>query len=123
MSPGPKRSGTMSAGPNSAATAESSAARQRRRAESVPELPGAGAVVLQELTPGVAPRVESVENRVNDPGSTVDDVERRMKANLSRLALGDVQRIFVRYPAGVHAVHEDAVTGVVGRRSARHHVE
>ena len=46
-----------------------------------------------------------------------------MEAVLRRLALGDVRRILVGHPAGVDAVHVDAVGVVVGRRGARHHVQ
>ena len=46
-----------------------------------------------------------------------------MEPLLGGLARGDVGGILVGDPAGVHAVHVDAVVVVVGRGGARHHVE
>jgi len=53
----------------------------------------------------------------------VHDVQRRMEAVLGHLALGDVRRVFVRHPAGVHGVHVDAVGVVIRRGGAGHHVQ
>ena len=41
----------------------------------------------------------------------------------ARLARGDLRRILVGHPAGVDAVHVDAVGVIIGGRGARHHVE
>ena len=60
---------------------------------------------------------------IDDARRAVHDVERRMEAVLDGLARGDLGRILVGHPAGVDAVHVDAVVVVVGRRGARHHVE
>ena len=60
---------------------------------------------------------------IDDARRAVDDVERRMEALLRGLARGDLHRILVGHPAGVDAVHVDAVGLVVGGRRARHHVE
>ena len=46
-----------------------------------------------------------------------------MEAVLGGLARCDVDGILVADPAGVHAVHVDAVGLVVGRRGPGHHVE
>jgi hypothetical protein len=71
----------------------------------------------------VRARVEPVDDRVHDSGRAVHDVERRVEPMVARLAGGNGRRVFVGHPAGVHAVHVDAVVMVVGGRRARHHVE
>src|SRR5215203_6460849 len=78
-------------------------------------LPVRRLVVFQKLAPDVRARVEAGNDRINDPRGTIDDVERWMKAVVRGLARGDLCRIFVGNPAGVHAVHVDAVVEVVGR--------
>ncbi len=59
----------------------------------------------------------------HDPRRAIDDVERGMEAVFGRLARGNFDRILVGDPAGVHAVHVDAVGVVIGGRRARHHVQ
>jgi hypothetical protein len=67
--------------------------------------------------------VEAGDDGVDDARGAVDDVERRMEAVLGGLARGDLGGILVGHPAGVDAVHVDAVVLVVGRRGAGQHVE
>jgi hypothetical protein len=43
------------------------------------------------------------DDRVDDAGRAVDDVERRVEVLLGALALGDVGRVLVAHPAGVDA--------------------
>ncbi len=74
------------------------------------------AVVLEELPVDVLAAVEPADDRIDDAGGAVDDVERRVEAVLGGLALGDVERVLVADPTGVDAVHVDAV-GVVLRRA------
>ena len=58
---------------------------------SSPASPVGRPVVLEELAPDVRAGVEAVDDRVDDAGRAVDDVERRVEAVLGRLALGDVR--------------------------------
>jgi hypothetical protein len=53
--------------------------------------------------------VEAVDDRIDDARRAVDDVERRVEACSSLLARGDLHRVLVGHPAGVDAVHVDAV--------------
>src|SRR5262245_14897839 len=76
-------------------------------------------VVLQEQPPHVLAGAEPREDRIEDARRTVDDVERRRKAVLPTLALGERHGVLVRDPAGVDAVHVDAILDVVGRGGAR----
>src|SRR3546814_13463935 len=79
-------------------------------------LPVGGLVVLEELAPDVLAGVGAGDDRVDDAGGSVDDVERRVEPVLGLLLLGDVDRVLVADPAGVDAVHVDAVGVVVGGR-------
>src|SRR3546814_4690880 len=72
-------------------------------------------VVLQELPPHVLAGVEPVDDRVDDARGAVDDVQRRVEAFLDDLARGELGGILVGHPAGVDAVHVDAVAVVIGR--------
>ena len=51
--------------------------------------PVGGVVVLQELAPHVVAGVEAVDDRVDDAGRAVDDVERRVEAVLGPLLVGE----------------------------------
>src|SRR6188472_4363544 len=62
------------------------------------QLPSRRLVIFQELAKHVATGVDPIEDRVDDAGCAVDDIERRMKAALFGLALGDVQWIFIGHP-------------------------
>src|SRR4051812_17411320 len=75
-------------------------------------LPVGRAVVLQELSPYVPAGIEAGNNRVEDAGGAVEDVEGRMKALLDDLPRGDRGRVFVSDPAGVDAIHVDAVVEI-----------
>src|SRR6266513_5733769 len=86
-------------------------------------LPIRGRVVFQDLAPDMRAGIDAVEDRIHDARATVDDVERRVKALLGGLARGNLHRILVGDPAGVDAVHVDAVGMVIGCRRARHHVQ
>ena len=67
--------------------------------------------------------VEPGDDGIDDAGGAVDDVERRVEPVLGGLALGDVDGVLVAHPAGVDAVHVDAVGVVLRGAGARHHVE
>lgn len=71
----------------------------------------------------MATGVEAVDDGIGDAGGAVDDVEGGMELMFAGLALGDVEGVFVGDPAGVHAVHVDAVVEVFGGGGAGHHVE
>src|SRR5687768_17989279 len=96
----------------------STAAQARRSAHSAVRTlitsPIRGFVILQKLTPDVHAGVEPADDRIDNARRAVDGVGRRMEALLGRLARGDLHRIFVGHPAGVHAVHVNAVVMVVG---------
>ncbi len=77
----------------------------------------------EELAPHVPARVHAGDDGVHDARRAVDDVERRVEAVVRDLPRRDLGRILVGHPAGVHAVHVDAVLLVVSRGGARHHVE
>jgi len=51
-----------------------------------PMSPVGGRVVLEELSPSMGAGVEAIDDRVDDPGSTIDDVERRVEALVRPLA-------------------------------------
>ena len=68
-------------------------------------------------------RVEAVDDRIDDAGGAIDDVERRVEPLLGGLARGDLHRILVGHPSSVDAVHVNAVALVVGGGGARHHVQ
>ena len=65
----------------------------------------------------------AVDDRVDDPGRAVDDVQRRVEAVDLALVLRELDRILVGHPAGVDAVHVDPVADVVGRRGPGQHIE
>src|SRR3546814_19562695 len=58
-------------------------------------LPVGGLVVLEELAPDVLDGVGAGDDRVDDQGGSVDDVERRVEPVLGLLLLGDVDRVLV----------------------------
>src|SRR5262245_38823305 len=86
-------------------------------------LPIDRSIVLQELTPDVLAGIDAGDDGIDDACGAVDDVERRMEAMFGGLARGDLDRIFVGDPAGIDAVHVNAVQLIVRRRRARHHVQ
>src|SRR4051812_19929430 len=72
-------------------------------------LPVRRLVVLEELSPHMAAGVHAADDRVHDARGAVHDVERGMEPVIGGLPRGDLDRIFVRHPSRVHAVHVDAV--------------
>src|SRR4051795_5933324 len=57
-------------------------------APAAPGSPVDRPVVLEESAPDVGARVEPVDDRIDDAGGAVDDVERRPEAVLGELLLG-----------------------------------
>src|SRR5438045_1583633 len=86
-------------------------------------LPIGWLVVLEKLSPDMFSGIEPRNDRIENAGRSVHDVERRMKAMVADLAGGNGRGVFVRDPPGVHAVHVNAVGMIVGSGGACHHIE
>ena len=86
-------------------------------------LPVGDLIVFQKLTPNVGSGIDSVNDGIEDAGGAVDDIEGRVESLFDGLASGDFVGIFVGYPAGIDAIHMDAVGVVVGGGGAGHHIE
>jgi len=89
-----------------------SIARRSRYAQTTREAqnsPIRRLVILQKLSPKVSVRESTDENRIDDTGSAIDDVQWRREAFL-RLASCIGGRIFVGDPTGVDGIQVNAVT-------------
>ena len=67
--------------------------------------------------------IDSGNDGIEDAGGSVDDIEGGMEALFDGLAGGDFVGVFVGDPAGIDAIHMNAVGEVVGGGGAGHHVE
>src|SRR5579863_2770243 len=109
--------------PHSTAAARRAIRITRLSRQPLDNSPVGRPVVLQELSPNVGSGLEAADYRIQNAGCAVDDIQGRMKALFFALARRDLDRVFIRDPSGVDAVHVNAVAMVVGRRGAGHHVE
>src|SRR6266436_9479894 len=79
--------------------------------------------ILQEFSPDVLARIEPRNNGIDDSGGSVNDVQRRMKMMVASLASGNVDGILIGDPAGIDAIHVNAVGMIIRSRGPGHHVE
>src|SRR5690349_18374812 len=73
-------------------------------------------VVLEEQAPEVMAGIHPVEHRIDDAGRAIDDIQRRVKAMNASFAHRVHLGILIGDPSGIHAVHVDSITYVIGRR-------
>src|SRR5688572_14339420 len=92
-----------------AATLKSVAENNADRPGVMPSLtlPVGCQIVLQEMPPHVLSRVYARDDGIDDARGAVHGVERRVKALLGALPLGDLDGVLVGDPSCVDAVHMD----------------
>src|ERR1700754_69497 len=75
-------------------------------------LPVSWPVILQELPPHVFAGVDAADDRIDDARSAVNNVQRWVETFFQHFLRCQIRRILVGHPAGVDAVHVDAVVVV-----------
>jgi hypothetical protein len=80
-------------------------------------------IILQKLATPVFSRIDSIKKRVTDPCCTINDIQRRLEVVQFLFAPGELRRVFIGHPAGIHGIHKNSMGGELGCRGMGQHIE
>ena len=74
----------------------------------VQQLPVNWEIIFEKFPAPVLPGQDPVEERIANPGSSINDVKGRLEIMDFLFELGKLRRVFISNPAGIHRIHIDA---------------